>query len=283
MRAPLAFPLALLAAAALTACGGGGTSQDLARLAPPEADRFGRRYLALIGAGQHDSALTHLAATMPRADSARPILARMQPLLAGHSLDTARIIGVQSNAFRHPSGLTVVRANLTYEMQVPDGWLLANVASFDSAGRRRVEGFSATRMGQSLSAQNRFTLAGKSALHHLWLVLTAASALIACGTAVFLLAQRGPPRRGWWALLALVGAGTLGLNWTTGAVHSQLLNVQLFGAGALRVGPAAPWVITFSFPMGALIALRRYRAWRRAADAPVDAVPMQDRVQAGAG
>ena len=55
----------------------------------------------------------------------------------------------------------------------------------------------------------------------------------------------------------------------------QLLNVQLFGAGFVRLGSAMPWIITFAIPVGALIGIDHYRRWRarRAVAGGDEAVP----------
>jgi hypothetical protein len=63
-------------------------------------------------------------------------------------------------------------------------------------------------------------------------------------------------------LPALVGVGAVDLNWTTGATGFVLLRAQLFTTGAVRASPYAPWILTFTFPVGAILALRR---WKRSA------------------
>lgn len=41
------------------------------------------------------------------------------------------------------------------------------------------------------------------------------------------------------------------------------LTIQFFSSAAAESGPYAPWVLTFAVPLGALIALSKYRGWRR--------------------
>jgi hypothetical protein len=64
------------------------------------------------------------------------------------------------------------------------------------------------------------------------------------------------PRRWLWALFALFGVGSFAMNWTTGAVSSSLFSFQLIGS-IQRVGLAGPWFISVSFPLGAIVALRK--------------------------
>lgn len=262
--------IALAAALVAAAC---AQPPDFRRATPPEADRFARGYIALIGAGGIDSAAAMVAPTMPGYERVRPVLVELRPLLVGHPLDTARIIGVQVYNAHRMGQPTIVHANVTYEMQVPDGWLVTNVASFDSAGRRWVEGFSAAKMAHSLEAQGAFTLADKGPRHWVFLLATLATTLTSLGTAGFIATQRGMPRRWGWALLAVVAAGRWSINWASGATEAHLLQVLLFGGAFLRMAPAAPWVLSFGFPIGAMIALRRWREWKATPAAPVDGAP----------
>jgi hypothetical protein len=64
------------------------------------------------------------------------------------------------------------------------------------------------------------------------------------------------PRRWLWAVFALFGVGSFAMNWTTGAVSSNLFYVQLIGS-IQRIGLAGPWFVSVSFPVGAIVALRK--------------------------
>ena len=81
-------------------------------------------------------------------------------------------------------------------------------------------------------------------------------------------------RRWRWVAASLIGVSAVYVNWTTGEVSSQLFTVQLFSAGAVRASEFAPWILAFSFPVGTLIALERYRKWRaeRNSSAPATVV-----------
>ncbi len=81
------------------------------------------------------------------------------------------------------------------------------------------------------------------------------------------------PRRFVWAAAALVGVGSFQLDWTSGATRILPFQLMLLGAGFLRANEAAPWIMMFGFPMGALWALSRYRRWRRDARGMADGAP----------
>jgi hypothetical protein len=62
--------------------------------------------------------------------------------------------------------------------------------------------------------------------------------------------------------MALLGAGTFTLNWSTGEHGSTLFAVQFLSAGWMRASPYSPYMFTFSIPAGAAMAHERYRRWR---------------------
>jgi hypothetical protein len=113
---------------------------------------------------------------------------------------------------------------------------------------------------------NAFSLRGKSATHYVTLglaVLFALGSVAAAG-----LVARTPMRRRWlWALVALVGAGTFQLDWTTGATRIVPFNVLLLSSSVMRPGAYASWVVSFAFPVGAMLALQRRRRALRSASA----------------
>jgi hypothetical protein len=170
------------------------------------------------------------------------------------------VIGAQTNTING-----VRHVNLTYELHSSFSWFLANVASVDTAGTWFVEGVSARTITQPLEVTTRFSLSNKSFVHYLWLVLTIACAAVSLGSAVFIASRRSMPKRWRWVLVCLVGVGTFQLNWATGATSFALLQFLLASAAFVRGGPAAPWILSFATPVGAFLALSRYRRWHSAA------------------
>lgn len=131
-------------------------------------------------------------------------------------------------------------------------------------GHPTVVGVSAQPIPGRLEEINAFTLAGKSGLHYLWLILAGLMPVITLSAAVRLVTARGMPRRWPWAIVALIATPAFVLNWTTGQVTIGNNIFILFGAAFTRPGPAAPWSLTFAVPIGAAVAFLRFRAWRNA-------------------
>jgi hypothetical protein len=232
------------------------------RMTPADADARSRAYLGLLVRGQLDSAIAPLLPELQRAET-RAELGKIAALFRGQPLDSTRVIGVQVNTFngtRH--------ANLSYELHSPAGWFLANVATVDSANRWFVEGASGRTIPEPLEHTTRFTLVGRSPVHYLWLVLMLVAAGTSLGVALFVVSRRTMPRRWLWSAVALVGVGTMTLDWTSGMVGFNPITVMLLSGAVMRAGPVAPWTLSFAFPLGAVLALRRYRGWRASSATP---------------
>lgn len=68
------------------------------------------------------------------------------------------------------------------------------------------------------------------------------------------------PKKKRWLLVALVGVGTLSYTSPSGDFGVQLLSIQLLSVGFMGEFPGGPHLFKVSFPLGALLALRRLEA-----------------------
>lgn len=240
-------------ALALAACGG---ESSLQRFTPADVDARSRDYIGQFVRGQTDSALQRLVVPL-RTPDATSELGKITDILRNQRFDTTRVIGAWTNTING-----VRHVNMTYELHASSSWYLANVASVDTADTWFVEGVSARTILAPLEVTTQFSLAGKSLLHYLWLLLTIACATVSLACAVFIGTRRGMPKRWRWVLMSLLGVGAFRMNWANGATDVTFLHVQLLSAGFVRAGSAAPWILSFGVPIGALVALSRYRRWR---------------------
>ena len=225
-----------------------------------EERAFALSYLQLLAAGRIDSAATLLAPNL-RSDTATLTLGQVGRVLRDARLDSLHLIGVNisDNAGTEDHDL-----NLTYEAPTSTGrWLTTNVATRSAQGHSSVIGVSAHRIPGRLEEINAFTLADRSPLHYVWLVLAGLMPLITLAAAVRVIAAKGMPRRWFWAVVALIASPAFVLNWTTGQVAIANNLFVLFGAAFDRPGVAAPWAVTFAVPIGATVAYVRLRAWQR--------------------
>ena len=219
---------------------------------------FPRTYLQLLADAQLDSAFSLLAPEL-RSDTARSALSQVSALLQEARLDSMRLIGVNIASM----GGDRRTVNLTYEMPAATGgWLVSNVAARYAGSSLSVTGFSAYPVNDQLERLNKFTLSGRSPIHYLWLTLALMIPIGAITVAVYVGRAHGMPRRWLWVIASLIATPTFFINWTTGEVGMRAVSLLLFGGAATRTGSAAPWIVSFALPVGALVAYVKARRWR---------------------
>ncbi len=258
MRKRRIVPLASLAL--VTACG--TDLMPLAnRLTTVEERAFPRTYLQLLADAHLDSAFSLLSPEL-RTDTTRIGLRQVAGLLKDARLDSMRLIGANVTTFGGDSR----DVNLSYEMPmvVGGGWLMSNVATRRAGQTFSVIGFSGRPIPGPLEVLNRFSLSGKSLIHYVWLTLALIIPLVTITVAAIVWRARGMPRRWLWVFGSLIATPAFFINWTTGEVGVQSAFFLLFGGAATSAGPAAPWVVSFALPIGALVAYLKMLRWRQA-------------------
>jgi hypothetical protein len=237
------------------------------RFTPPDADARSRAYLSLLTRRQPDSAMSRLVGDLQSPET-RQQLINVMGILEDERFDSIRVIGaniVQTTGAK--------RVDLTYEMRSSNRWFQANVATIDSAGDWKVYDLHVNALPQSLESTEWFALRGKTVLQYLWLLATGLSPVVCAATAIFIATRKSMPRRWRWVFMALIGYGIFQMNWSTGDWSINTLSVQLLGAGYVRASPYSPYIFKFSIPLGAAMALVRYRSWRAKSAIPVISIP----------
>lgn len=266
-------PVARRAACALLAAPLACSVEDaLQRMTPPTHERAARAFLADLRRGDMDRAVAALAPAVTAIPGLRDSLASARQSLPAGPADTVRVVGVNRFVTRGTD-----RADLTYEIHTDSGWGLAliSVAALEGASPM-VTGVRTQRTAAPLAELNAFRLRGKGPGHLLVLLLAAVCAAFSLGAAV-VTARTPMPRRWLWTFVALLGATRFTLDWTSGNWRWSPLYVEFFSAGVMRSGGVGPWLVSFGVPLGAILALRRVRAFRRRpAEAPAVAAVEAD-------
>ena len=105
-------------------------------------------------------------------------------------------------------------------------------------------------------AAHAFTLQGKPLSCYLALAALAASLGLMVAALVKVIRTRGLKRKWLWGILSFIGLISFHLNWTSGVWLIQWVTIQIVGAGVVRgASPFSDWMVTFTFPLGALLIL----------------------------
>jgi hypothetical protein len=237
--------LTVLALSILMGC---SQEQLLQKFSSPEDQATARSYIDRLRARNFDEIEKALDPSV-RTPNIREILVKMASLIPNQEPTSVKVVGAQS--FSATDAKTV---NTTFEYSFGDKWLLASVAVRETQGVRTIVGLNVNPITQSLEAQNRFTLIGKSAVQYSVFIAAIAAVLFSIYSLVVCIRTKFPRRKWLWVLFIVVGFGKLAVNWTTGEWGIAPLSVQLFSASA--VAPFyGPWTIAVSLPLGALLFL----------------------------
>jgi hypothetical protein len=233
----------------LAAC---SSESILSKVAPPEADKYARAFFETMRAGTPEDAKRQLSAgVLQNQASMDSVQSLRQQFAAFGVLDSAKLTNAQLN---FGGGSTPTRRVLMYELWGHGAIALAEIEIQEDGTGRSVNGLQLQPIPKSLEATNGF-MANAGPAQVAVLLVAIGLALFEIGTAI-IVARTPMPRRWLWAVFALFGIGTFAMNWTTGGVSSNLFSFQLIGS-IQRVGLAGPWVIAVSFPLGAIVALRK--------------------------
>jgi hypothetical protein len=224
----------------------------LSKVAPPEADKYARAFFETMRAGTPEDAKRQLSpAVLQNQASMDSVQSLRQQFAALGVLDSAKVMNGQ---YFFVSGSTRTRRVLMYELWGHRAIALAEIEILEDGTERSVNGLQMQPIAKSLEATNGF-MANAGPAQVAVFLLAIGLALFELATTV-IVAMTPMPRRWLWALFALFGVGTFAMNWTTGAVSSNLFYIQFIGS-IQRIGLAGPWFVSVSFPVGAIVALRK--------------------------
>ena len=242
----------MVLALTLAAC---SSSAVMRRVAPPEVTEFAVAFIETLRAGPDSAVLARLTPRLQQMEGIRDSIAATRSRFAPGAPDHVELVNAQA---LFPSHAGATRRALAYELRTGHAWTVASLFIVEEFDMLFVDGVGVRRSPASLRTIHRFTLEGKTPAH-----LAMFAALVGVATfslVVAVLVLQTPMRRRWlWVAVALLGAGKFGFNWTTGETFTQILSIQLFGAGLYHAGIVGPWLLVVSFPAGALVALDRRR------------------------
>jgi hypothetical protein len=157
-------------------------------------------------------------------------------------------IGSQVNVFNGQW-----QGNFTFEYEFESGWNLANAALEKTDSGYQVIGLNVYQTETSQKELNAFGFSSKSGMQYFVLCAVVLVPLFILFTLIVCIRTPIERKKWLWVIFILLGFGALSVNWTNGAYAFQLLSLQLFGASATSAGLAAPWVLSVSVPLGAIV------------------------------
>ena len=264
------FRLLWLACASLVllAC----NQQDMIdKLTPKPESAYAQKLFTELREGHYDTVKAALAPSLRALPDIDQKLAEVGKLFPAGQPKSVKVVGAYTIAHASTKGSSGTQYNLSYEYEYAGAWLLTNMVLERNQDGLQVLGFHAQPLQRSLESMSAFTLAGKGPVHWLFLALIVAVPLFCVYAFVACLRTPDLKRKWLWAVFTLIGMVTVTLNWGSGAVDFHLINFQLFGASAINNG-YSPWLLSISFPLGAVWFLCKRHAMRKDAATPPEPV-----------
>jgi hypothetical protein len=145
--------------------------------------------------------------------------------------------------------------NLSYELQYPGKWALFSIRFAKVNNEFIMEGYNISPLKDSLENMNKFSFKGKGIIHYLFLLFMIAEVLFIIYVLTLCIKTR-MKKKVLWFLFILCGVVSISLNWSEGVVNIQPLSIQfILGVSFFKQGPYAPWILTFTIPLGAILFL----------------------------
>ncbi|WP_206098383.1 hypothetical protein [Oleiagrimonas sp. MCCC 1A03011] len=216
----------------------------------------------------HDLQTGHLDALLQRFDpteigaDAQAKLKKMVDMLPSGKPLSHKLVGAwhMSKLNGDNDGKT---SRLIYEYQYPGhAWVLITVTQHVDQRGRMITGMWINPLTDSVEHANRFTLYGKGPGYFAMLAAVIGVPLLVLYALIRCIRTPMRRRKWLWIVFILFGVTSLSLNWTTGALHFNLLTIQLFGAGA-QAQLYSPWILSVGLPVGAIVFLLKRRSLMR--------------------
>lgn len=233
-------------------CGTKGMRQWLERVTPREDDALARGLIDALLREDYGFLIENMDGRA-LGDTPEEGLIRLYQYVGHNDLRSVELVGC-----RVFSSGTRRQSSLTYQLEFPESWYTAGLVIGTNAGVRKAIGFQLKKWPASLAEINRFTLKGKGLVHYVVLLgAIGVPILILC---TLIQCVRTRVKRKWlWIPFILIGIGSAQLNWTTGQLGLQPLSLHVPGAALARGGLYAPWILSVSFPLGAVLFQRKRR------------------------
>jgi hypothetical protein len=240
----------VLLAVALAAGPSCSYRETLDRLAPDEEVEFARAYLDHLRAGRWDEIERPLAPALLGAET----LSKLEEISGCFPRGEPRSVElIGASVAKGPDWSST---NLSFQYEFDDAWVAASVAlKRQGGGPLVVAGVNVNRLPASLQRIHAFTLRGKGVGHFLFLLLALLVVAVVITTLAVCVRAGDVRRKVAWAAFILSGVTAVSLNWTTGDVAFVPLTVNVPGVRAASAGPYAPWFVSVSFPLGAVLFL----------------------------
>jgi len=219
---------------------------------PTEEMRFAKQFLQAFLDQDFDYVLKHTDQTMSGEITSQNLI-DLRSIFPSSEPVSSKLIGSNVH-ITDDTWQATFKFEYEFEADIESNkWALMSVRIVKEETDLKVIAFRFSKTTASQSELNKFELAGKSALHYLVLLMTVLVFIFILVTVIVCIKTPIPRRKWIWVLFVLGGISSFSLNWTSGVYAFKLIELRLFGVGFGAAGEYSPWIISVSFPLGAIL------------------------------
>lgn len=152
-------------------------------------------------------------------------------------------------------GETVKNYKISYEYSFDKGYVLFLTTLQEKDNRLMITGFDGKFLQAPLSELTKFSLQEKTVAHYLILLFSITIPIFILITFIVMLSSKISIKKKiiWGLIILVVSFPRLFIDWNSGEVGFNLLNLRLLGGGFSRANLYSAWILSFNVPIGAIL------------------------------
>lgn len=218
---------------------------------PKHIKKFSVTFIDSLANGNIDYCFNQLEDSIKTYEN-KKLMRKVHEYIKNKELVDFSLVGYESSVLLNDSEKKDTY-KLRFEYVYNDVWIYYKINIKETNSRMLLQGFYLMPTDKSLKELNRFTLKGKRLIHFVFLAVMALIPIFIVFS-VYKCITLPLKHKALWVIFMIISFIAIRINWTSGDIGIQLINVSVFGAGYYsRSGIVEPWMLKFTLPIGTII------------------------------
>ena len=228
----------------------GCSSADL--LNPPQKiDNYSKQFVSVLKTEWLDSALKYIDTSIVN-QAGKDFLTKVSEDLKYKGLKSVKVLSYKTTSNWSTNHAYNISYTTEYEFNYDNYYYGFIITIKEEENKLSIIGFNGNKFDRPISEINKLSSSNLGLSHIIFIILSIAIV----GFIIFSIIDiaKSEIKKKWiWIIISLIGFCGISLNWTTSDIDFKLLTIKLLGIGFSRAGDFAPWILSISIPIGAII------------------------------